>query len=134
MKKQISFFIVVLLFLLCATAVSAAEWEAKYWLSTQGADGKWSSRSKNQYVHTTIVSGFTITSVEDAKNEVRKGWGGKKGQDTFVLKDPLQESPDQNCRIQWISVGKTLKEDNKQKAPKEPKKDWVDKNLPPLKL
>jgi lipopolysaccharide export LptBFGC system permease protein LptF len=128
MKKPISFFIVVLLFLFCATALSAAEWEVRYWVSDKRNDGTWSGRSKvynDEY--TNIVSGLTITSAEDAKNEVRKMFGAKKGQDTY-------ENETGTHRFQWIDVGKTLKEDKKQKAPKEPKQDWVDKNLPALKL
>ena len=122
MKKKIGLFL--LLFAVTTEMAFAATYNVLYRLNYQQKGGTWTTSTQN---YSETVSGLLINSDEAAKNEVRKKLGAKKGQDTY------NSYTGTLYRIEWVYVEK-LEKQKEEKAPKEPKQDWVDRNFKPLNL
>jgi hypothetical protein len=137
MKKSVSFFIEVFLFLFCATAVFATDpWQVKFTFNQKKTTaGVWPSEQ-------TYTETVEAKNEQDALGQVAAMKGVPASEKTRYKKwlaDGIvlyfwQENG-MSYQIKFISAEKVKKVKNSnQKAPKEPKQDWVDKNLPPLKL
>ena len=126
MKKPVSLFIVGVLFLFCAAAASAAEFSVAYKRQyQQKPNNNWVW--VNTVAEVKTVSGMLINSEEAAKNEIRKEFGAKKGEDTYVQTNGTL------YRILWERVTKVEAQKKEKASSNEPKQGWVDRNFKPLK-